>query len=111
MRKLFKYVIIFIIIVTALILIITIVSAIKISNSEAYEFTKNEIIKNTKVEERIGKVKSFGLFPSGEVESLNAQIETTVTGEKGEAKIILILEKNNLDDWETKNFYFKAIND
>ncbi|EDP94444.1 cytochrome c oxidase assembly factor Coa1 family protein [Kordia algicida OT-1] len=107
-----KFLKVFLIVVGAIILLIAIGSigaAIKVSNSDAYEFAKKEILKSKKVEERIGKIKDFSLMPQGVLKKKEAQIEIDVYGENGKANIILKLEKNSKDEWEVLNFYFKEL--
>lgn len=98
-----------IIVIVSLVLVTIVVSAIKISNSDAYDFAKEQILINDKTIDRIGEIKSFGRFPSGKLRKNEAQIETNVSGTKSEARIILILEKNEINEWVVLNYYFKEL--
>ena len=58
--------------------------------------------------EKIGKVKSFGSFPSGSIKTVNgieyAQLEIKVIGSKKEIDVIVFMEKNN-DEWVLKDIF------
>ena len=108
-KKTFKIVGISILLLILLFFISYIISVIKISNSDAYEFAIEKISENQKVKERVGRIIEFDKYPTGKLRKNNAQIETNLIGEKGNARIILILDKSENSEWQVVNFYFKDL--
>jgi hypothetical protein len=103
MKKFLKYLLYTAIGIGILIIITIIGNTIKISNSEAYSIAKKEIINNNEIIERVGKIKSFGRFPSGSIRMENqkyyAQLEIEIIGNLNMVKAIIYMNKNNNDDW------------
>lgn len=111
-KKLIKRIIIIISSFFIIIGLVIVVSAIKISNSEAYPLAKEYILSNKEIKDKVGIIKSFSNFPSGLIDKSNglikAQIETYVEGSKSSGKIIVIMEKETQEtDWVYKNIYFQ----
>lgn len=91
-----------------LIVVVTIGNTIKINNSEAYTIAKNKMLDESIIVEKIGKVESFGNFPSGSIKTVNgieyAQLEMKVIGSEKEADVVVYMEKNN-DEWILKDVF------
>ena len=105
--KVFSYVVLSIV---GFIVIVQVGNYIKITNSEAYPLAKSYIITNQDLIDKIGEVKSFDKFPSGNIGYENgktvAQIETEVTGSKLSGKVIVLMEKKTNNEWEYKKLFF-----
>jgi len=102
MKTFIKYILYTAIVIGALIIIIIVGNTIKISNSEAYNVAKKEIITNNETIECLGKIKGFGRFPSGSIRMENqkyyAQLEIEIIGDLNTTKAIIYMNKNN-EDW------------
>ncbi|MCO6164537.1 hypothetical protein [Flavobacterium sp. NRK F7] len=100
--KFIKYILYTAIGIIIFILVVTIGNTIKINNSEAYSIAKKKILEENIIVEKIGKVESFGNFPSGSIKTVNgieyAQLEMKVIGSQKELDIVVSMEKGS-DEW------------
>ncbi|WP_299125906.1 cytochrome c oxidase assembly factor Coa1 family protein [uncultured Tenacibaculum sp.] len=110
-KKIVKRLILIITIIISLMIIVTVGSAIKIKNSEAYPFAKEYIINDKEVHEKTGDILAFGSFPSGlireDYRKIKAQIEIDVEGTKWSGKIIVIMERSKDSiKWKYKKVHY-----
>ena len=68
-------------------------------NSEAYIYAKEYTSNNPEVNEKVGKVISYGFMVGGEKSSEQAHLNFSVYGEKGNVGIIIDLHKES-DGWK-----------
>lgn len=105
--EIFSYVVLSIF---SFIIIVNIGNYIKIRSSEAYDLAKTHIKSHPDLIKKTGEIKEFGKFPSGSIRFENgktvAQIETKVIGSKLSGKVIVLMEKNNNEDWEYIRIFF-----
>jgi len=85
------------------VLLVTVGNTIRISSSEEYTLAKEYLTKNPELIQEVGEIKNFGRFPSGGIRTTNgakfAQIEVDVEGSKAEAKVILLMSQQPLENW------------
>lgn len=107
-NKFAKYILYTAVGIIIFIVVVTIGNTIKINNSEAYSIAKNEILVESIIVEKVGKVESFGNFPSGSIKTVNgidyAQLEIKVIGSKKEVDVVVSMEKNNAE-WVLKDIF------
>lgn len=112
-NKIFKIFIYVALVFFALKTIITIGNFIVISTSEEYEIAKSFISKNSTLKTKIGTIKEFGMFPKGGLQNINginlAQIETKVSGDLGNAYVIILIREDHNKNWIVDKFIISEV--
>ncbi len=103
-KKVFKILLYTFLTILGLIFIFYLGNFIKISTSDEYDLAKKYVKSNKKLIDEIGKIKEFGVFPTGSIREQNgkkfAQIHLNIKASKESGKIILTMLKKPNEDWE-----------
>lgn len=78
-----------------------------IKNSNSYQIAINYIEQTSEISDKVGGIKSYGLFPSASIEIINgygtAQFHIKVLGNDKDLGVNLLLEKTPDSEWVVKD--------